>query len=112
MVIIDELNIHTAYINNILLYIKNTERYFVTSRPFAPGRYDLIIFEGFTHKGQKRQRAWRCGSAVASTKGDMVLYIPAGVSITGRVLVVPEKTPLTEMDVLDAYQSAADEHGV
>ena len=74
-------------------------------------KYDLIIFENFEHNGQKRSRAFRVGSAVTTARGT-ALYIPAGVSITGRVLLVPEKTPLNEVDVLAAYESAADALGV
>lgn len=74
-------------------------------------KYDLIIFENFEHNGQKRARAFRVGSAVTTARGT-ALYIPAGVSITGRVLLVPEKTPLNEVDVLAAYESAADALGV
>lgn len=75
-------------------------------------RYDLIIFEGFEHKGQRRHKAHRVGAASASPKGGFVLYIPSGISLTGRVMMVPEKTPFTEVDLLEAYQSAADEHGL
>jgi len=75
-------------------------------------RYDLIIFESFEHKGQKRHKAHRVGAAATSPKGGFVLYIPAGIALTGRVMMVPEKTPFTEVDLLEAYQSAADEHGI
>lgn len=81
-------------------------------RKITSERYDLIIFENFEYKGQKRHKAHRVGTATISSKGDLVLYIPAGISITGRVLVVPEKTPMNEVDLLEAYQSAADEHGL
>jgi len=74
-------------------------------------KYDLIVFENFEHNGQKRSRAFRVGTAVTTARGT-ALYIPAGVSITGRVLLVPEKTPLNEVDVLAAYASAADALGV
>lgn len=82
------------------------------SRRVISERYDLIVFENFEYKGQKRHKAHRVGTATTSPKGGLVLYIPAGISITGRVLVVPEKTPMNEVDLLEAYQSAADEHGV
>lgn len=73
-------------------------------------RYEIIVFESFEHKGQKRHRAHRVGSATSSPKGGFVLYIPAGISLTGRVMVVPEKTLLNEIDLLEAYHSAADEY--
>ncbi|CAH1666157.1 conserved hypothetical protein [Hyphomicrobiales bacterium] len=73
-------------------------------------RYDLIVFESFEYKGQKRHKAHRVGSGTSSPKGGFVLYIPTGIAITGRVMVVPEKTPLNEIDLLEAYQSAADEY--
>lgn len=75
-------------------------------------RYDIIVFENFEYRGQKRHKAHRVGTATTSPKGGFVLYIPAGISITGRVLVVPEKTPLNEIDLLEAYDSAADAHGL
>ena len=40
------------------------------------------------------------------------MFITPGIAITGRVLIVPEKTPLDEIDLIEAYESAADEHGV
>ena len=75
-------------------------------------RYELVIFESFENKGQKRHKAHRVGTASASPKGGFVLYIPAGISLTGRVMMVPEKTPFNEVDLFEAYQSAADEHGL
>lgn len=82
------------------------------SRRDISERYELIVFENFEFKGQKRHKAHRVGTATISPKGGLVLYIPTGISITGRVLVVPEKTPMNEVDLLEAYQSAADEHGL
>lgn len=75
-------------------------------------RYDIIVFENYEYQGQKRHKAHRVGTATISPKGGFVLYIPAGIAITGRVLVVPEKTPLNEVDLLESYQSAADAHGL
>lgn len=75
-------------------------------------RYDLIVFESFSRNGQKRHKPHRVGAATPSSMGGFVLYIPAGISITGRVMMVPEKVDLNEIDLLEAYQSAADEHGV
>lgn len=74
-------------------------------------RYDIILFEEFEYKGKKRHKAHRVGSATSSPKGGFVLYIPAGIAITGRVMAVPEKTPLNEVDLLEAYHSAAEEYG-
>ncbi|MBK8174350.1 MAG: hypothetical protein IPK66_03440 [Rhodospirillales bacterium] len=45
-------------------------------------------------------------------KGGLVVFIPPGISITGRVMIVPEKTALDEIDLIEAYESAADEHGI
>lgn len=84
----------------------------MNSRSNNSSRYELVVFEGFEHKGQKRHKAHRVGSATASPKGGFVLYIPAGISLTGRVMMVPEKTPFNEVDLLEVYQSAADEHGL
>lgn len=82
----------------------------MTLRSPKSNRYDLIVFESFTYKGEKRHKAHRVGSATASPKGGFVLYIPSGISLSGRVMVVPEKTPFNEVDLLEAYQSAADEY--
>lgn len=82
----------------------------MTARSTKSVRYDVIVFESFEYKGSKRHKAHKVGSATSSPKGGFVLYIPAGISLTGRVMVVPEKTPLNEIDLLEAYHSAADEY--
>lgn len=74
-------------------------------------RFDLIVFESFEYKGQKRHKAHHVGTATSSSKGGYVLYIPTGISLTGRVMMIPEKTPLNEVDLLEAYHSAADAYG-
>lgn len=84
----------------------------MTLKPGKATRYELIIFESFTRNGQKRHKPHRVGAATPSSMGGFVLYIPAGIALTGRVMMVPEKTSLDEVDLLEAYQSAADEHGV
>lgn len=73
-------------------------------------RFDLIIFEKFIYKGQPRNKAHTVGSAM-SVKDGFMLFIPPGVSVSGRVMV-PEKTRLDEIDLLEACHSAADEHGL
>lgn len=83
----------------------------MVSRYYKEDRYDLIVVENFTHKGQARSRAHKVGSAMVVKNGYM-LFIPPGLSISGRVMMVPEKSALNEVDVVEAYQSAADEHGV
>jgi hypothetical protein len=75
-------------------------------------RYDVIVFESFTYRGKARNKPHKVGTALSSVKGGLVMFIPPGISITGRVLIVPEKTPLDEIDLIEAYESAADEHGV
>lgn len=75
-------------------------------------RFDLMVFEKFESRGQKRYKAHRVGTATSSPRGGFILYIPTGISVTGRIMMVPEKTPLNEVDLLEAYHSAADEFGV
>lgn len=75
-------------------------------------RYDVIVFEAFTYRGKTRNKPYKVGTALPSVKGGLVMFIPPGISITGRVLIVPEKTPLDEIDLIEAYESAADEHGL
>jgi len=74
-------------------------------------RYELIIFEKFTKDGKTKYKPHRVGAA-KYFKGGYTIFIPPGVSITGRVLMVPEKTKLTEIDLMEAYQSAADDYGI
>ena len=54
-----------------------------------------------------RHKAHRVGTATSSAKGGFVLYIPAGISLTGRGMMVPEKTPLNEIDLREAYHSGS-----
>lgn len=75
-------------------------------------RYDVIVFESFTYRGKARNKPHKVGTALSSVKGGLVVFIPPGISITGRVMIVPEKTALDEIDLIEAYESAADEHGI
>lgn len=76
-------------------------------------RYDLIVFESYTYRGEKRTKAHRVGKAVPATKGGgFMLYIPKGISITGRVMLAPEREGTSEIDLVEAYYSAADELGL
>jgi hypothetical protein len=83
----------------------------MSTRMKVTQRFELIVFESFEYKGQKRHKAHRVGTATSSPKGGYILYIPAGIALTGRVMMVPEKTPLNEVDLLEAYHSAAEEYG-
>jgi hypothetical protein len=83
----------------------------MVARYYKEDRYDLVVVENFTHKGQARSRSHKVGSAMV-VKGGYMLFIPPGLAVSGRVMMVPEKSTLSEVDVLEAYQSAADEHGV
>lgn len=84
----------------------------MSNKQKATQRFDLLLFESFEFKGQKRHKAHRVGAATSSPKGGFVIYIPTGISLTGRLMMVPEKTPLNEVDLLEAYHSAADEFGL
>jgi hypothetical protein len=75
-------------------------------------RYDVIVFDSFQFKGKTRNRPYKVGTALSSVKGGLTVYLPPGIAVSGRVLIVPEKTPLDEIDLIEAYESAADEHGV
>ncbi len=81
-------------------------------KSYEKARFDVIIFESFTYKGKARNKPHKVGTALSSVKGGLVMFIPPGIAITGRVLIVPEKAPLDEIDLIEAYASAADEHGV
>ena len=74
-------------------------------------RFDLLVLENYEYGGRKRFKSHKVGTARPSKDGYM-LFIPPGVSISGRVMMVPEKTALNEIDLIEAYQSAADEHGL
>ena len=68
------------------------------------------MFEKYTWQGEDRHKAHFVGKAVPSKSGDgLVLYIPKGISITGRVLLSPEnseKNPTPEL--VNDYKAAAD----
>jgi hypothetical protein len=72
-------------------------------------RYELIVFDKFIYKGQRRHKTYKVGTAL-SVKSGFMLFIPPGLSVSGRIMMVLEKTPLNEVDLLEAYHSAADEY--
>lgn len=77
-------------------------------------RYDLIIFRSYKWKGKTRYKPYFVGEAAKSKRADdIVLDIPKGVSITGRVIMSP-KTDQTRNheDLVTLYTSAADELGL
>lgn len=78
-------------------------------------RYDLIVFENYTYRGEKRTKAHKVGKAVPAKNGGIMLYVPQGISITGRVLLAPERQTESEndlMELVNTYRSAADELGL
>lgn len=79
-------------------------------------RYELVIFEKFTSKGRTKYKPHRVGAGVSASKATAgyTLFIPPGVSISGRVLMVPAKAAqeMSEIDLVKAYKSAADEYGI
>ncbi|MEX0828267.1 MAG: hypothetical protein WD005_04875 [Haliea sp.] len=77
-----------------------------------PGyRYDLIKIEEYSHKGVKRSRSWKVGSAMALKRGFMI-FVPEGMAVSGRLMMVPEQGSLSEVDMLEAYATAAEEFGI
>ncbi|KUO56298.1 MAG: hypothetical protein APF80_10925 [Alphaproteobacteria bacterium BRH_c36] len=74
-------------------------------------RYDLIKVEEYSHKGVKRSRSWKVGSGMALKRG-LMIFIPEGMAVSGRLMLVPEQGSLNEVDMLEAYAAAADEFGV
>lgn len=78
-------------------------------------RYDLIVFENYTYRGEKRTKAHKVGKAVPAKEGGIMLYIPKGISISGRLLLAPERQTESESDLMElvhTYHSAADELGL
>lgn len=75
-------------------------------------KYDLIVFDDYEYKGKKRTRPYYVGKAVRTRKAGFLLFIPEGIAVSGRVLMAPEKTEMSELDLLEAYESAAAEHGL
>ncbi len=74
-------------------------------------RFDLIVFETFTYQGKTRHKAHKVGSATAVKNGHM-LFIPPGVSVSAREMMVRDRAEYNEVDLLEAYESAADSYGV
>lgn len=71
--------------------------------------YDAFKIEEYAYKGKKRRKPYRVGRMIPNRDGGFSLFIPEGISISGRILIIPEGG--TELDLLQAYESAADEYG-
>jgi len=74
-------------------------------------RYDLVKVDKYFAKGAQRSRSYSVGKAVKMRKGGYMLFVPDGIAVSGRVLMVPERTTLNEIDLIEAYECAADELG-
>lgn len=76
-------------------------------------RYELICFEKYKVKEEVRCKAHRVGSAIPGKDGSFTLFIPQGISITGRVVLVPpERAKMPELDLVATYHAAADDYGL
>ena len=75
-------------------------------------RYDLITVEKYTVKGTRHSRSYTVGKAIKMRGDGYMLFVPEGLAISGQILMVPERTSINEIDLIEAYESAADEIGV
>lgn len=75
-------------------------------------RYDLIKVEKYSAKGTKHSRSYTVGKAIKMRGDGYMLFVPEGLSVSGQLLMVPERTSINEIDLIEAYESAADEIGV
>ncbi|MCC2099439.1 MAG: hypothetical protein KDJ29_21285 [Hyphomicrobiales bacterium] len=64
-------------------------------------RFDLVRLEEFNYKGHRRSRTWKVGKAMQTRKGFMI-FIPEGLAVSGRILMVPEQSPLSEIDLIES----------
>lgn len=71
--------------------------------------YEAFKVEHYTYKAKKRRQFQRIGRMIRNRDGRFSVFIPDGISISSCILIVPEGG--TEMDLLQAYESAADEYG-
>ena len=53
--------------------------------------YDALIAEDYEHKGEKRTKFYNVGVMFENDREGWTLTIPAGVSISGRVVILPRK---------------------
>ena len=72
--------------------------------------YEAFKVEEYAYKGQKRRKFHRVGRMVENRDGGFSLFVPNGMSVSGRILILPEGG--SEIDLHQAYESAADEHGL
>ena len=75
-------------------------------------RYDLIKVEKFTAKGTKHSRSYSIGKALKMRGDGYMLFVPDGIAVSGQLLMVPERKSINEVDLIEAYESAADMLGV
>jgi hypothetical protein len=75
-------------------------------------RFDIIKIEDYSHNGVSRSRSWKVGRALEMRRGGFMLFVPEGVSLSGRIFLLPEQHGFAEVDVIEAYASAADEFGL
>lgn len=78
----------------------------------AEQRFDLIKVENFSHKGVSRSRSWTVGKAMAMRRGGFMIFVPEGVALSGRIVMMPERASYSEVDLIEAYASAAEEFGL
>lgn len=53
--------------------------------------YDALLVEEYEHKGEKRQKFYQCGVMFENDREGWTLTIPPGMSISGRVVILPRK---------------------
>lgn len=53
--------------------------------------YDVLIAEEYEHKGEKRTKFYNVGVMFENDREGWTLNIPEGISISGRVVILPRK---------------------
>lgn len=71
-------------------------------------RYELIKVEKYKANGSQKSRSYSIGKAMKMRGDGYMLFVPEGLSVTGQILMVPERTTISEIDLIEAYESAAD----
>ncbi|WP_029032282.1 hypothetical protein [Salinarimonas rosea] len=75
-------------------------------------RFDLVKVEDYAHKGARKTRSWKVGKALSMRRGGFMIFVPEGMAVSGRLMMVPEQGTFGEIDLIEAYASAAEEFGV
>lgn len=71
--------------------------------------FDALLVEEYRYSGKKRRKFHKIGQ-MRQKNGNFTLYIPEGMSISGKIWITP--AGMSEEEIFNNYESAADELGL